>query len=188
MTIIVFYRVNMRGGSCLKSQQSESRFYFVCKNIFAKYFLQISPEQPQPTNLPPPPPEKKGLNLFIVTQGSLFFIFERIETPDFAMCAQLCQCATQSANRVIPPPWARWRIVCTTWWRRPSPPVPRGRRSSPMTEKYREKSRIHPSMLNLPGNHLRWRCHCRRAAQKWCAKACLGAPIWREKICNPSTK
>lgn len=139
MTIIVFYRVNMRGGSCLKSQQSESRFYFVCKNIFAKYFLQISPEQPQPTNLPPPPPEKKGLNLFIVTQGSLFFIFERIETPDFAMCAQLCQCATQSANRVIPPPWARWRIVCTTWWRRPSPPVPRGRRSSPMTEKFQWK-------------------------------------------------
>ena len=104
------------------------------------------------------------------------------------MCAQLSKCATQSANWFIPPPWARWRIVCTTWWRRPSPPVPRGRRSSPMTEKYREKSRIHPSMLNLPGNHLRWRCHCRRAAQKWCAKACLDAPIWREKICNLCTK
>ena len=128
--------------------------------------------------------EKKGSKFFIVTQGSLFFIFERIETPECAMCAQLSKCATQSVNWDIPPPWARWRIVCTTWWRRPSPPVPRGRRSSPMTEKYREKSRIHPSMLNLPGNHLRWRCHCRRAAQKWCAKACLDAPIWREKICN----
>ena len=36
---------------------------------------------------------------------------------------------------VVLPPWARWRIVCTTWWRLPSPPVPLGRRSSPMTEK-----------------------------------------------------
>ena len=157
----------------------------MCKNIFAKYFLQISPEQPQPTNLPPPPPRKKGLNLFIRSRRGLCFL-ERIETPDFVTlwynvckivrynlqvelshllepCEELCARLDGDALPLL----FRGVVVLLPWLRNVG-----------------EKSRINPSVLNLPGNHLRWRCHCRRVAQKWCAKACLDAPIWQEKICN----
>ena len=138
---IVFYRVNMRGGraavwnSNSLNLDSTSCAKIFLQNISCKYhqnnhnrliFLLLRLE--------------KGFKSFhSVTQGALFFGKNR--DPWFCdimiQCVQ--NCAIQSASWVIPPPWAMWRIVCTTWWRRPSPPVPRGRRSSPKTELFKIK-------------------------------------------------
>ena len=34
-------------------------------------------------------------------------------------------------------------------------------------------------LLQVPGSHLRWQYHCRKAFRKWRAGACSDAPVWR---------
>ena len=43
-------------------------------------------------------------------------------------------------------------------------------------------------LLQLPGSHLRWQYHCRKAFRRWRAGACSDAPVWRRFTLDHNTK